>query len=151
MPRERDGIYWGYGVRIANSLAEVFTAAPFKVVFKIDRLCIIESKYWISLQGGYDLVVGTSERGESVDKMVALPTFKWEPFANFSLKQHLICVLCFFSHALLLFGGVQGLEYSLECDEKLKADNVADLCDLYLNLCPDQGSRTIRTEVEKVT
>ena len=50
-------------------------------------------------------------------------------------------------HALVLFGGVQGLEYSLECDETLKADNVADLCDLYLNLCPGQGSRTIRTEV----
>lgn len=51
------------------------------------------------------------------------------------------------SHALVLFGGVQGLEYSLECDESLKADNVSDLCDLYLNLCPEQGSRTIRTEV----
>lgn len=54
----------------------------------------------------------------------------------------------FYSHAIVLFGGVQGLEYSLECDENLKADNVADLCDLYLNLCPGQGSRTIRTEVQ---
>ena len=53
----------------------------------------------------------------------------------------------YISHALVLFGGVQGLEYSLECDENLKADNVADLCDLYVNLCPGQGSRTIRTEV----
>ena len=50
----------------------------------------------------------------------------------------------------MLFGGVQGLEYSLECDENLKADNVADLCDLYLNLCPGQGSRTIRTEVHNI-
>ena len=59
-----------------------------------------------------------------------------------------ISIFCrFYSHALVLFGGVQGLEYSLECDENLKADNVADLCDLYLNLCPSQGSRTIRTEV----
>lgn len=54
------------------------------------------------------------------------------------------------SHALVLFGGVQGLEYSLECDESLKTDNVSDLCDLYLNLCPGQGSRTIRTEVSKL-
>ena len=55
----------------------------------------------------------------------------------------------FYSHALVLFGGIQGLEYSLECDENLKADNIADLCDLYLDLCPGQGSRTIRTEVHQ--
>ena len=60
---------------------------------------------------------------------------------------HFAMIFC--SHALVLFGGVQGLEYSLECDENLKADNVADLCDLYLNLCPGQGSRTIRTEVHQ--
>ena len=59
----------------------------------------------------------------------------------------LFAVFFLYSHALVLFGGVQGLEYSLECDENLKADNVADLCDLYVNLCPGQGSRTIRTEV----
>ena len=47
VPRERDGIYWGYAVRPANSLAEVFTGAAFKVVFRIDELCTIESKYLI--------------------------------------------------------------------------------------------------------
>ena len=36
VPRERAGIYWGYGVRVANSLAEVFTGPAFKVVFRID-------------------------------------------------------------------------------------------------------------------
>ena len=48
VPRERAGIYWGYGVRVANSLAEVFTGSPFKVVFRIDALCTTESKYLIS-------------------------------------------------------------------------------------------------------
>lgn len=33
-PREKEGLYWGYSVRLADSLGEVFTASPFKVAFK---------------------------------------------------------------------------------------------------------------------
>ena len=47
VPRERAGVYWGYGVRVANSLAEVFTGSPFKVVFRIDASHTTESKYLI--------------------------------------------------------------------------------------------------------
>ena len=46
-----------------------------------------------------------------------------------------------------MFGGLKGLEYSLECDENLQVDDVRLLFDHYLNTCPGQGSRTIRTEV----
>lgn len=45
-----------------------------------------------------------------------------------------------------MFGGLQGLEAALESDESLQVDEPQLLFDHYLNLLPDQGSRTIRTE-----
>jgi predicted SPOUT superfamily RNA methylase MTH1 len=51
-----------------------------------------------------------------------------------------------FSHALIVFGGVQGLEASLESDEALGMDDPSLLFQYYVNTCPSQGSRTIRTE-----
>ena len=42
-PRTKLGLYWGYTVRLADSLSSVFTQSPFK--------------------GGYDHTIGTSERG----------------------------------------------------------------------------------------
>ena len=48
---------------------------------------------------------------------------------------------------LLVFGGLKGLESSLESDETLKESEVELLFDRYVNTCPKQGSRTIRTEV----
>ena len=47
----------------------------------------------------------------------------------------------------MVFGGVRGLEASLEADENLDVDNPSLLFKHYLNACPSQGSRTIRTEV----
>lgn len=32
---------------------------------------------FISLQGGYDLTIGTSERGQNVDDLCNLPPFKY--------------------------------------------------------------------------
>ena len=51
------------------------------------------------------------------------------------------------SHALVVFGGVQGLETSLDADDSLDIDEPSLLFDHYLNTCPQQGSNTIRTEV----
>jgi len=51
-------------------------------------------------------------------------------------------------HLIIAFGGLGGLESCLESDESIKDDNPASLFDLYINSCPDQGSRTIRTEVD---
>jgi methyltransferase len=71
VPREERGLYWGYSTRLAASLSEVLTSSPYS--------------------GGYDLTVGTSERGKcSVDD------------ADFALRP--------FKHALVVFGGVLGIE-----------------------------------------
>lgn len=73
---------------------------------------------------GYDVSIGTSERGKPVET-VSLPSHK---------------------HALVVFGGLSGIEAALEADDILTVDDPSLLFDHYLNTCPDQGSRTIRTE-----
>ena len=73
------------------------------------------------------MIIGTSERGESVDKL--------------ERKK--------FSHCLVVFGGVKGLEFSFSKDKELKdggVEQVTDLFDKWINTVPSQGSRTIRTE-----
>ncbi|KAG4998390.1 hypothetical protein JHK85_029829 [Glycine max] len=51
-----------------------------------------------------------------------------------------------FRHLLIAFGGLAGLEESIEEDDNLKGKKAQDAFNLYLNTCPHQGSRTIRTE-----
>ena len=47
-PRDEDGMYWGYSCRLASSMNTIFSECPY--------------------EGGYDLTVGTSERGDiSID------------------------------------------------------------------------------------
>uniref|UniRef100_A0A672HZ79 28S rRNA (uridine-N(3))-methyltransferase n=1 Tax=Salarias fasciatus TaxID=181472 RepID=A0A672HZ79_SALFA len=104
VPRSEGGLYWGYSVRLASCFSAVFTESPFKE--------------------GYDVTVGTSERGSSLDR-AALPPFR---------------------HLLVVFGGLQGLEASVDADQNLDETDPSVLFDLYLNTCPGQGSRTIRTE-----
>ena len=108
-PREQLGVYWGYTTRFASSLSNVWTDCPFT--------------------GGYDLKVGTSERGTvSVDD------------ADFSLPK--------FRHALIVFGGVAGIEECVDADEKIPVSGADSntLFDMWVNTCPEQGSRTIRLE-----
>uniref|UniRef100_A0A8C0ZKQ8 28S rRNA (uridine-N(3))-methyltransferase n=1 Tax=Cyanistes caeruleus TaxID=156563 RepID=A0A8C0ZKQ8_CYACU len=50
-------------------------------------------------------------------------------------------------HALVVFGGLEGLEAGVDVDPKLDVTDPSVLFDFYLNTCPSQGSRTIRTEV----
>ncbi|XP_017263396.1 putative methyltransferase C9orf114 homolog [Kryptolebias marmoratus] len=104
VPRSEGGLYWGYTVRLASCLSSVFTQSPYKE--------------------GYDLTVGTSERGTNVDQATLSP----------------------FKHLLVVFGGLQGLEASVDADLNLDATDPSLLFDMYLNTCPSQGSRTIRTE-----
>ncbi|XP_076842429.1 putative methyltransferase C9orf114 homolog isoform X2 [Brachyhypopomus gauderio] len=104
VPRTEGGLYWGYSVRLASSLSAVITECPFK--------------------DGYDLTIGTSEKGMNADQ-TSLPPFK---------------------HMLVVFGGLQGLEASVDADPNLDVTDPGTLFDLYLNTCPTQGSRTIRTE-----
>ena len=108
-PRDMSGYYWGYTVRQASSLSAIFTECPYA--------------------GGYDLSIGTSERGKplrSIGREVLPETF---------------------AHLLLVFGGVAGLEVALRRDKELDGvAEVSELFDLWVNLVPGQGSRTIRTE-----
>ena len=52
-------------------------------------------------------------------------------------------------HILIVFGGVAGLEASVDADEQLnlRGEDTSALFDMWVNTCPVQGSRTIRTEV----
>ncbi|KAG7250465.1 hypothetical protein CRUP_020942 [Coryphaenoides rupestris] len=109
LPRSEGGFYWGYNVRLASCLSDVFTQGPHK--------------------DGYDVTIGTSEKGGNIDGST-LPPFK---------------------HLLVVFGGLQGLEASVDGDENLDVTDPSLLFDLYLNTCPSQGSRTIRTEVRSQT
>ncbi|KAJ6719215.1 CLASS IV SAM-BINDING METHYLTRANSFERASE-RELATED [Salix purpurea] len=78
--------------------------------------------YW----GGYDHLIGTSEHGLIINSSeLSLPTFR---------------------HLLIGFGGLAGLEENIEEDSNLKGKDVREVFDSYLNTCPRQGSRTIRTE-----
>ncbi|CAN6452304.1 unnamed protein product [Victoria cruziana] len=77
-------------------------------------------------KGGYDYKIGTSEHGNVLSSSdVCFPNFR---------------------HLLIAFGGLGGLEENIEEDASLKGKNVREIFDSYLNTCPGQGSRTIRTE-----
>uniref|UniRef100_A0A670K3Z2 28S rRNA (uridine-N(3))-methyltransferase n=1 Tax=Podarcis muralis TaxID=64176 RepID=A0A670K3Z2_PODMU len=103
-PRTASGLYWGHSVRLASCLSAVFAESPYKE--------------------GYNLSIGTSERGTSVDQATLTP----------------------FRHALIVFGGLQGLEASVDTDLNLEVTDTSTLFDFYLNTCPGQGSCIIRTE-----
>ena len=115
-PREEAGYYWGYAVRSAPSLSAVLTECTFP--------------------GGYDFTIGTSERGVPLSALVS-PSAEGES----SVPQ--------FEHMLIVFGGVAGLEAAVKADEELVGMGVREpekLFEWWVNLCPDQGSRTIRSE-----
>lgn len=112
-PREQGGYYWGYNVRKAGSLSEVFTECGY--------------------EGGYDLSIGTSERGKNVEGLYEDEEQKVGKF----------------KHLLIVFGGVAGLEVAVKNDSELQKLGVVeakDVFDRWINVCPGQGSRTIRTE-----
>lgn len=117
-PREEMGYYWGYSVRTAGSLSAVLTECEF--------------------EGGYDVTIGTSERGKPLRDVVG---------ANAPERNKK--VLKGYNHLLLIFGGVGGLEVAVKNDEELDKMGVKSpegLFDFWIDLCPGQGSRTIRTE-----
>jgi methyltransferase len=113
-PREEGGYYWGFNVRKAASLSNVFTECSF--------------------EGGYDMTIGTSERGVDVEALCG---------------EHEEQKVGKFKHLLIVFGGVAGLEVAVKNDtelQKLAVVEAKDVFDRWVNVCPGQGSRTIRTE-----
>lgn len=112
-PRTEAGYYWGYTVRNASSLSAVFTESQF--------------------EDGYDLSIGTSERGTPASK--AFPPYKKPKF----------------NHLLIVLGGPRGLEYAAMNDQELGGMGISggrtkELFDHWVNVLPNQGSRTIRTD-----
>ena len=115
-PREEAGHYWGYSVRSASCLSAVLTECPF--------------------DGGYDLTIGTSERGVPISTLDNARKSTKHPVPEFA-------------HMMVVFGGVAGLEVAVKSDKELEGLGVKGpeaLFDHWVNLCPGQGSRTIRTE-----
>ncbi|CZS97856.1 uncharacterized protein RCO7_00024 [Rhynchosporium graminicola] len=113
-PREEAGYYWGFNVRKAGTLSEVFTECPY--------------------EGGYDVTIGTSERGIDVQDL----------YSGTEDQQ-----VGKFKHLLVVLGGVAGLEVAVKNDpelQKLEVVKAEDVFDRWVNVCPNQGSRTIRTE-----
>lgn len=122
-PREEAGYYWGYTTRMASKLSEVFTQSPF--------------------EDGYDVSIGTSERGVSLSSVIPSDVGGLSPDDSKALPP--------FKHLLIVFGGVSGLEAALDHDTELKSrgvqkENIGELFDAWVNVLPGQGSRTIRTE-----
>lgn len=99
LPLAETGVYWGYTVRIAKSLTDVFTKCPY--------------------EDGYDLTIGTSDKGENIHAV-----------EKGSLA---------YNHAIVVFGGLQGLESALETDDKLDITDPSLLFQHYLNAVPNQG------------
>lgn len=99
-PYQQEGKYWGYKVRVAQTLESIFT----------------ESIY----DEPYDMKLGTSDKAQEVD------------FADFTPWRN-------FKHALVFFGGLEGIEGIIEQEEhsKRKEQEVEQLFDLYLNTCPE--------------
>ena len=114
-PRERDGYYWGYSVRQASSLSNVFTECSY--------------------DGGYDVSVGTSERGIPIASLL-------DGSGGSRIRSD-------WQHLLIVFGGIAGLEVALAADQELLEAGVktaGEIFDYWVNLVAGQGSRTIRTE-----
>ncbi|KAI4692372.1 hypothetical protein J4E81_006786 [Alternaria sp. BMP 2799] len=125
VPREEGGYYWGYTVRRAPSLSAVFSDCEYP--------------------DGYDMSIGTSERGQSVYSLFTDTSNESATFAA-KAKAHKP-----FKHLLIVFGGQAGIEPAIANDPVLAARGLgksmaSELFDAWVNLVPGQGSRTIRTE-----
>jgi methyltransferase len=122
-PREKGGYYWGYNVRRAHSLSAVFEECAY--------------------DGGYDITIGTSERGVPLETLHNAANGEDNGQDNEGpLNGH-------FKHLLIVFGGVSGLEIAVKNDaelQKLGVKEAKEVFDQWVNVCPGQGSRTIRTE-----
>lgn len=145
-PTHQDGTYWGYTVRVATSLTAVWEECPFNI-----GSCDNDDS--TSNKNYYDLKIGTSERGhESVDD----PNFTLlrQSFADDTKSAtstnngHNSNISSYYKHALIVFGGVAGIEECVDADERMSLPGSLSyqLFDKWINICPHQGSRTIRSE-----
>ncbi|PIO69108.1 hypothetical protein TELCIR_09084 [Teladorsagia circumcincta] len=98
----KTGKYWGYSVKLATSLKEVLDRKKF------------------------DVIIGTSPRGEPVTNM----------FLN-TLND---------IQVLLVFGGVSGVDAALEAEEALTETRAEEAFDRLVNSLPNKGTNSERVE-----
>lgn len=138
-PVESRGIYWGYSVRLCPSLSQVLVDSPWKSSTSEEE------------DSNYDLIIGTSERGTSLTEIISSTSQSLSQDSKSKKKQSpssSVDPLPKFKHALIVFGGLSGLEIAVEKDQgiQLSADDAHELFDSWINVVEGQGSRTIRTE-----
>ncbi|KAM3525073.1 hypothetical protein NHJ13051_004213 [Beauveria bassiana] len=152
-PRTKGGYYWGYAVRRSASLSGVFTECPHA--------------------GGYDLSVGTSERGTPLSQVMAdyqqrqqqqQQSQNWRRGYHHHHHHHhhhnnnntadaaaADNETPSFQHLLVVFGGPRGIELAAAHDPHLAAMQIRgaktrELFDHWVNVLPGQGSRDIATD-----
>ncbi|ORX51355.1 hypothetical protein BCR36DRAFT_582902 [Piromyces finnis] len=127
-PREKHGLYWGYQIRLAKSISDVFKQTSF------------------GSKTQYDLTIGVSDHGSNAYTTCAklLSSEKNDNDKDESLDN----IPSTFQHMLIVFGGQGGIENAVEVDENITINrqDTKSLFDLYLNTCPFKGSRSIRLE-----
>ncbi len=117
-PSDRLNLYWGYTVRVATKIEDIFDECPYKTAARP--------------KDGYDLKLAISN--EKSSQNAEMVNFK--KYAGFK-------------HALVFFGGIEGIEGIVEQDERSKINHAAEvraLFDQYINCLPERGTRCIRTE-----
>jgi len=138
-PREKHGLYWGYQIRLAKSISDVFKQSSF------------------GAKANYDLTIGVSDHGDNAYTTCAklLSTSEKSKDSKDSDNDEndndddtLSNIPSTFNHMLIVFGGQGGIENAVEVDENIKINrnDTRSLFDLYLNTCPYKGSRSIRLE-----
>lgn len=99
-PRDEAGIYWGYTTRLAASIGAIFDECPY--------------------EGGYDVKVGTSERGDVSIDDYGFCLKKKQPSGEKTNNHSDSRNDSRFDHLLIVFGGVAGIEESVDADESMK-------------------------------
>lgn len=147
-PRVEGGFYWGFAVRRCGSLSGVFTEAPF--------------------EGGYDVTIGTSERGVPVSQAFPQLFTRGGPARGDDDDDDMDeadphgtprsdgppkppARLLDFRHLVVVFGGRRGLEFAAEQDGELarmgiRAARARELFDHWVDVLPNQGARSIQTD-----
>jgi len=130
-PREKHGLYWGYQIRLAKSISDVFKQTSF------------------GPKTQYDLTVGVSDHGDNAYTTCAkILSTSSTSSSEQNKEDEEENIPSTFQHMLIVFGGQGGIENAVEVDENIKINrhDTRSLFDLYLNTCPFKGSRTIRLE-----
>ncbi|EGX93514.1 deoxyribose-phosphate aldolase 2 [Cordyceps militaris CM01] len=137
-PRAEGGYYWGYAVRRCASLSRVFTECPHAA--------------------GYDLSVGTSERGTPLAQVMAEHQQKRAQQKRRGYGHHqadsddgAAAATPSFQHLVVVFGGPRGIELAADHDPALAAMHIRgprtrELFDHWVDVLPGQGSRAIATD-----